>query len=64
MFHPHDGRIVEATEDNVKKANAGEILAEFPWLCNNGEFGVSNPAIESDENDMRETHPVTCIKDK
>ncbi|XP_052007900.1 uncharacterized protein LOC127661315 [Xyrauchen texanus] len=31
-FHPHGGRLLEPTEENIQLANSGQIKVNLPWL--------------------------------
>ena len=54
MFHPHDERVAEATEENTDKAAAGTLSLSFPFLVEQ-----KSKATQSVEEDV---HPVTGSK--
>ena len=54
MLHPHDGRVAEATEENMNKAVAGTLSLSFPFLVE--QKSKPTQSVEED------VHPVTGSK--
>ncbi|XP_025766090.1 uncharacterized protein LOC109197590 isoform X2 [Oreochromis niloticus] len=50
-FHPHEGRLAEPTEENVKAAQDGSLKVNLPWLHERMDSVNENP------------HPVTGSSD-
>ncbi|XP_025765260.1 uncharacterized protein LOC109202981 [Oreochromis niloticus] len=50
-FHPHEGRLAEPTEENVKAAQDGSLKVNLPWLHERMDGVNENP------------HPVTGSSD-
>ncbi|CAI5669792.1 unnamed protein product [Oreochromis niloticus] len=50
-FHPHEGRLAEPTEENVKAAQDGSLKVSLPWLHERMDSVNENP------------HPVTGSSD-
>lgn len=40
-FHPHGGRLLEPTENNIAQATTGDLKVNLPWIHNNKK--VSDP---------------------
>ncbi|XP_072567723.1 uncharacterized protein [Paramormyrops kingsleyae] len=50
-FHPHEGRLAEPTEENVKAARDGKLRVNLPWLHERMDSVNENP------------HPITGSSD-
>ena len=51
MLHPHDGRVAEATQENMDKAAAGTLSLSFPFLIE--QKSKATPSVEEDKNTNR-----------
>jgi hypothetical protein len=40
MFSPHNGMVVEPTEENIEKVKAGELDISLDWLSSMQDYGI------------------------
>ncbi len=64
FFRPFDGRLCEATAENVAKASSKELVVHLPWVKTMKEGG----RVQSKNNGATETldkpHPITGTSDR
>lgn len=58
VFGAYEGRVAPATPENIKKAEDGDLRADWPWFPN-GVRGQSVEAVQREEDEQLLCNPVT-----
>lgn len=58
VFGPNEGRVAQATDENIKKAENGEFRVDWPWYPN-GIHGQMAENVKRCDDEQLLRHPVT-----
>lgn len=64
FFRPFDGRLCEATAENVAKASAKELVVHLPWVRTMTEGGCFQTKNNEVTEALDKPHPVTGTSDR
>ncbi|KAL2082488.1 hypothetical protein ACEWY4_022306 [Coilia grayii] len=64
FFQPNDGRLCEATPENIRKAEQKNLHLSFPWVRKLQQLGGPVQSTHGVKAGTRGPHPITGTKDR